>query len=100
MLTVPNMPSVGQILALASLQNVMWAPDMFYGSTDRHNREYAPREVVDLIEGVFETADYYLMNAKHNWQGDVMNATRELCREAAQVTKHPLFYNTLMVHVS
>ena len=100
MLTVPNMASVGQILALASLQNVMWAPEMFYGSTDRHNREYAPHEVVDLIDGVFDGADYYLMNAEHNWHGDAVDEVREMCRGAAQVTNHPIFYNTLMAHAS
>jgi 2-polyprenyl-3-methyl-5-hydroxy-6-metoxy-1,4-benzoquinol methylase len=98
LLSTPNFANVSQILALSAQRNVMWAPDLFYGSTDRHNREYVGREVKELIEAHFARADYYLMNAEHNWNSATNDVARELSRRAEREgNRLPIFYNTLVV---
>ena len=48
-LTTPNVSNISYILALLTGDNIFWPPEIFYGSTDRHNREYTATEVKKLL---------------------------------------------------
>lgn len=97
LLSTPNFANVSQLLALAGGTNVMWAPEIFYGSTDRHNREYVPAELVKLIGEKFPHASYYWMNADHNWNGATAAAASDLSRRAERAgSNHHIFYNTML----
>lgn len=50
-LTTPNVANIGNILHLIHGRNVYHPYERVFGPTWRHNREYTPREVVDLLEG-------------------------------------------------
>lgn len=50
-LTTPNVANVGNILHLIHGRNVYHPYECIYGPTWRHNREYTPCEVTDLLEG-------------------------------------------------
>ena len=41
---------LANLLALAKGKNIFYDTRDFYGSTDRHNREYTPAEVVATVE--------------------------------------------------
>ncbi len=55
-ITTPNVACFSNMLTLLLGDNIFWKPIMFYGSTDRHNREYTWKEVRDiLLEAGFKT---------------------------------------------
>lgn len=67
--STPNVCNVSNIVALIKGINVFWAPDIFYGSLDRHNREWTPGEVKCLFERAgFERAQYFGINDHANWR--------------------------------
>jgi 2-polyprenyl-3-methyl-5-hydroxy-6-metoxy-1,4-benzoquinol methylase len=70
LLTTPNVCNLANLIALAQGKNIFWAPEIFYGSTDRHNREYTPAEVVATVErSGLEIVDKFLFNGPNNWNG-------------------------------
>lgn len=70
LLTTPNVCNLANILALAKGKNIFWAPEIFYGGTDRHNREYTPAEVITTVEqSGLEIVDKFLFNGPNNWNG-------------------------------
>lgn len=97
LLTTPNVCNLANILALAKGKNIFWAPEIFYGSSDRHNREYTPAEVVATVEqSGLEVADRFLFNGPNNWNGaaiDNMYETLDLLRGLDS----PLLGNTVFV---
>lgn len=96
-LTTPNVANISHILALAQGNNIFWRPEMFYGSTDRHNREYTPREVISLLESEgFSVRESFLFNGPNNWN----SATAELIYKNWKTihdTNSPLLGNTIFV---
>lgn len=97
LLSVPNFANISQMLAFSRQRNVMWAPNIFYGSTDRHNREYVLGELRDLLAPVFPRVDYHMMNAFHNWNSTTVEEAHDLCRKAENKSLAlPIFYNTLL----
>jgi len=97
LLTTPNVCNLANILALAQGKNIFWAPEIFYGSSDRHNREYTPAEVVATVRDAgLEIADQFLFNGPNNWNGSAighMYDTLELVRGL----NSPLLGNTVFV---
>lgn len=97
LLTTPNVCNLANILALAKGKNIFWAPEIFYGSSDRHNREYTPAEVVATVEqSGLEVADRFLFNGPNNWNGaaiENMYDTLDLLRGLDS----PLLGNTVFV---
>lgn len=93
--STPNVCNLSNIIALASGINIFWSPDIFYGSMDRHNREYTPREVRALFEGAdFETVEYYGINDHANWR---TGAAADIYSFIAEVEiDHPLLRNTIV----
>ncbi len=70
LLTTPNVCNLANLIALAQGNNIFWAPEIFYGSTDRHNREYTPAEVMATVErSGLEIVDKFLFNGPNNWNG-------------------------------
>jgi 2-polyprenyl-3-methyl-5-hydroxy-6-metoxy-1,4-benzoquinol methylase len=70
LLTTPNICNLANILALAKGGNIFWAPDIFYGSLDRHNREYTPAEVLAAVtQSGLQVIDKFLFNGPNNWNG-------------------------------
>ena len=96
-LTTPNVCNLANIIALAKGKNIFWTPEMFYGSTDRHNREYTPAEVIAVLEkGGLEIVDQFLFNGANNWNG----AANENMYEAIDLLRGldvPLLGNTVFV---
>lgn len=49
-LTTPNVSCFTNILQLVKNKNIFWDPDIFYGSTDRHNREYTSHDIEKILK--------------------------------------------------
>lgn len=67
--STPNVANLSNILALLKGINIFWSPDIFYGSVDRHNREWTPREVQSLFaRSGFEQLQFFGINDHANWR--------------------------------
>jgi len=97
LLSTPNVCNLANLLALAKGKNIFWAPEIFYGSSDRHNREYTPSEVITTVEqSGLEIVDQFLFNGPNNWNGaaiEDMYETLDLLRGLDS----PLLGNTVFV---
>ena len=92
-LSTPNVCNISNIFALARGINVFWTPDLFYGSLDRHNREYTPAEVRTAVEAAgFEVLELYGMNSDSNWRTGAEELTYAVL--AALGDRHTLLRNT------
>jgi glycosyltransferase involved in cell wall biosynthesis/2-polyprenyl-3-methyl-5-hydroxy-6-metoxy-1,4-benzoquinol methylase len=69
--STPNVCNISNIYALLHGMNVFWKPKIFYGSCDRHNREYTPGEVIDCFQQAdFEIVELWGINDHANWRAD------------------------------
>lgn len=97
LLTTPNVCNLANIITLAKGKNIFWAPEIFYGGTDRHNREYTPDEVVAVVQKAgLQVVDRFLFNGPNNWNAggaDEMYQTLDLLREFDM----PLLGNTVFI---
>lgn len=67
--STPNVCNVSNIVALLKGLNVFWAPEIFYGSLDRHNREWTPVEVLEVFERAgFHRSQFFGINDHANWR--------------------------------
>ena len=67
--STPNVCNLSNIIALLLGKNIFWPVGIFYGSFDRHNREYAPAEVDELFRlAGFETIAFWGMCDHSNWR--------------------------------
>lgn len=67
--STPNVCNISNIVSVLQGNSIFWNPDIFYGGTDRHNREFTPREVRSLFEdNGFETREFFGMNDHANWR--------------------------------
>ena len=80
LLTTPNVCNLANLIALAQGNNIFWAPEIFYGSTDRHNREYTPAEVVATVmrSGLTSWIDSCSMGPTTGMAHRVVMSTRHL----------------------
>jgi 2-polyprenyl-3-methyl-5-hydroxy-6-metoxy-1,4-benzoquinol methylase len=94
-LSTPNVNNLSNVFALLKGQNIFWRPEMFYGSLDRHNREYSPEEVKDaLVAAGFTIEQFYGFNCHSNWRaGGIEQAYRAV---AELGDNHSLLRNTIM----
>lgn len=93
--STPNVCNLSNILALASGENVFWPTSIFYGSTDRHNREWTPSEVKQLfLNAGFGIDFFYGMNDHANWRSGAAKEIYEFLRENPQ--GHALLRNTII----
>jgi 2-polyprenyl-3-methyl-5-hydroxy-6-metoxy-1,4-benzoquinol methylase len=95
-LSTPNVNNISNVFALLKGQNIFWRPEMFYGSLDRHNREYTPDEVKEaLLAAGFTIEHFYGFNCHSNWRG---GGIEEAYRTVAELGDgHSLLRNTIMV---
>ena len=96
-LTTPNVCNISHVMALLRGNNVFWRPELFYGSTDRHNREYTPNEVLDLLKrSRFHPIETFLFNSHNNWNSSTAESVyRILPRLSGK--QHPSLGNTILV---
>jgi glycosyltransferase involved in cell wall biosynthesis/2-polyprenyl-3-methyl-5-hydroxy-6-metoxy-1,4-benzoquinol methylase len=67
--STPNVCNISNICALLHGMNIFWAPKIFYGSCDRHNREYTPSEVIDCFQQAgLEIVELWGINDHANWR--------------------------------
>lgn len=67
--STPNVCNASNIIALLKGRNIFWDPKIFYGSLDRHNREWTPLEVKVVFESVgFERIQFFGINDHANWR--------------------------------
>ena len=93
--STPNVCNISNILALATGKNVFWAPEIFYGSTDRHNREYTPDEVRSLFtNNGFNVKNMFGMNDHANWRNGTAEEIYEFLE--SKPGPHALLRNTIM----
>lgn len=93
--STPNVCNLSNVLALATGTNVFWPTKLFYGSTDRHNREWTPKEVRALFEAAgFRTEHFYGMNDHANWRTGVADQIYALLGE--NPADHALLRNTIL----
>jgi 2-polyprenyl-3-methyl-5-hydroxy-6-metoxy-1,4-benzoquinol methylase len=95
-LSTPNICNLSNLYALMQGSNIFWKPALFYGSSDRHNREYTPTEVLDLVESTgFSSIQLYGMNSDCNWRDGTNKAMLGLLANLGE--DHPFLRNTIMV---
>jgi 2-polyprenyl-3-methyl-5-hydroxy-6-metoxy-1,4-benzoquinol methylase len=67
--STPNVCNLSNVIALLLGKNIFWPANIFYGSLDRHNREYTPAEVDDLfLSSGFEKIALWGMCDHSNWR--------------------------------
>lgn len=67
--STPNVCNISNLYALLHGRNVFWAPELFYGSLDRHNREYTVAEVRACFEQAgFQCHALWGINDHSNWR--------------------------------
>ncbi len=95
-MSTPNVNNISNVMALLQGANIFWRPEMFYGSLDRHNREFTPDEVSEVVSAAgFAITDQYGFNCHSNWRaGGASFAYRAI---AVCGDEHPLLRNTVMV---
>ncbi len=96
-LSTPNICNISNIYALLKGKNIFWPNDMFYGGLDRHNREYTPDEVSDVVtQAGFKNITMYGFNCHSNWRKDGAEfANRAIAKFG---DKNPLLRNTIMLY--
>jgi len=93
--STPNVCNLSNIVALAKGLNVFWRPEIFYGSLDRHNREYTPGEVRELFDKCgFQVLDFYGINDHANWRAGAAADIYSFLGRGPN--DHPLLRNTII----
>ena len=78
-------------------KNIFWGKEMFYGSLDRHNREFTPEEVYSIVKDAgFKNIRMYGFNCDSNWRGDGAEFAYKVIERYGD--NHPLLRNTIMVY--
>jgi 2-polyprenyl-3-methyl-5-hydroxy-6-metoxy-1,4-benzoquinol methylase len=100
-LSTPNVANLSNVAAFIQGENVFWPSNMFYGSVDRHNREYTPNELIQLVEraGFSQYALGY-MNTWSNWNHTTATLFHRMLdgsERGMRLARHPLFNNTIFV---
>ncbi|MCL4477968.1 MAG: glycosyltransferase [Deltaproteobacteria bacterium] len=98
-LSTPNVSSIGNVFALMRGDNVFWDPKIFYGSTDRHNREYTPKEVFSLLQDAgFQNIKIGYINTPSNWNTKSAGLTMQfLAQIDNKQANEPFFKNTIFI---
>ena len=92
--STPNVCNISNLYALLTGANIFWGPSIFYGSLDRHNREYTPREVDELMFGAgLKQVISWGLNDYSNWRADGAAFANEFIAEFGD--NHPLCRNTI-----
>ncbi len=95
-LSTPNVCNISNIYALMNGKNVFWTSDMFYGSVDRHNREYTPDEVHEVVlKAGFKKLTMYGFNCHSNWRSGGAEFANMVINKIGD--DHPLLKNTIML---
>jgi 2-polyprenyl-3-methyl-5-hydroxy-6-metoxy-1,4-benzoquinol methylase len=96
-LSTPNVCNISNIYSLLSGENIFWERDLFYGSSDRHNREFIPQEVKDLIKtcGLINI-NMYGVNCWSNWRKGGIKFANLIIDTLGD--KHTLLKNTIMLY--
>lgn len=101
LLSTPNVANLSNVVALIQGDNVFWPPAMFYGSVDRHNREYTPAELLQLVERAgFARYALGYMNTWSNWNHTTATLFHRMLdgsERGTRIARHPLFNNTIFV---
>jgi 2-polyprenyl-3-methyl-5-hydroxy-6-metoxy-1,4-benzoquinol methylase len=67
--STPNVCNISNMHALMMGKNIFWDPGMFYGSLDRHNREYTITEVTSCFRNAGLGQEYlWGINDHSNWR--------------------------------
>jgi len=93
--STPNVCNLSNVVALLTGVNIFWPVNMFYGSTDRHNREFSPNEVLSLFtESGFSALEFFGINDHANWR----SGTQDLIYPylATRKADHALLRNTII----
>jgi len=94
-LSTPNVNNISNVFALLNGQNIFWRPEIFYGSLDRHNREFTPEEVREaLLAAGFTIDHFYGFNCHSNWRGGGIDEAYQVVSELGE--DQPLLLNTIM----
>lgn len=93
--STPNVCNLSNLLALMNGLNIFWEPKIFYGSTDRHNREFTPTEVQGLFaDAGFDAVEFFGMNDHANWRTGTQNLIYPFLGESP--VGHALLRNTIV----
>ena len=99
-LSTPNVANISNVLALIKGDNIFWDPEIFYGGFDRHNREYTPCEVVNLMaKAHFSRYELAYMNAPSNWNSKTPEIYELMGKwqDNPELNKEPFFNNTIFI---
>ena len=95
-LSTPNVCNISNIFALLNGANIFWRPEIFYGTLDRHNREFTVAEVEQAVRDAgFSIRHQYGFNCHSNWRGGGNEQAYHAIAEFGD--NHPLLRNTIMV---
>jgi len=94
--STPNVCNISNVVSLINGNNVFWDSDIFFGGTDRHNREFTPREVRELFEGNgFRITEYFGMNDHANWRSGSAHYIYDFEAQNGYID-HALMRNTII----
>lgn len=94
--STPNVCNVSNIVSLLKGNNIFWDSDIFFGGTDRHNREFTPREVRGLFENSgFAVTEFFGINDHANWRSGSAHDIYDFQAKFGEIS-HSLMRNTII----
>jgi 2-polyprenyl-3-methyl-5-hydroxy-6-metoxy-1,4-benzoquinol methylase len=94
--STPNVCNVSNIVSLMKGNNIFWDSDIFFGGTDRHNREFTPKEARELFEGSgFVVQEFFGINDHANWRSGSAHHIYDFQAAHGDVD-HALMRNTII----
>ncbi|MBL8113909.1 MAG: class I SAM-dependent methyltransferase [Acidobacteria bacterium] len=93
--STPNVCNLSNVIALLRGRNIFWKREQFYGSVDRHNREFTVDEVEEVFAAAgFERRALWGMNDHANWRDGGNEFAYSFVARYGDA--HPLTRNTIM----
>lgn len=93
--STPNVCNLSNVIALMLGKNVYWPTNVYYGSLDRHNREWTPAEVAELFQVAgFTPVSVWGMCDHSNWRTGAAQVIYEQLAEF--VDKYAMMRNTIV----
>jgi 2-polyprenyl-3-methyl-5-hydroxy-6-metoxy-1,4-benzoquinol methylase len=93
--STPNVCNLSNVIALCLGHNIFWPKNIFYGSLDRHNREWTPSEARSaFVDAGFGERAFFGINDHANWRTGASDLAYRIVGELGET--HSMLRNTIV----
>jgi len=95
LVSTPNVCNLSNVIALCLGHNIFWPKNIFYGSLDRHNREWTPSEARSaFVDAGFGERAFFGINDHSNWRTGASDLAYRIVGELGET--HSMLRNTIV----